>query len=219
MIYGPGSCNNNNNNNNNKNNNDNDNNNNNSNNNNTTITNKQNDPNNNNTIKRKLFFSLPYISRKADNFAHRLTNSVNKNFPGVDFKVAFKTPGQIGNLFPFKDKNTNRDLQSLVIYQIKCKTCGASYIGKTERHLHARIVEHNNPNSKSAIQMHLQEQPDHDIDAEYAEIIGRASDDTKLQIKEWIYIKNRDPILNKQFATKTGNFSRNLKMILIDHLV
>ena len=85
--------------------------------------------------------------------------------------------------------------------------------------IHARIVEHNNSNSKSAIQMHLQEQPNHDIDAEYAEIIGRASDDTKLQIKEWIYIKNRDPILNKHIATKTGNFSRNLKMILIDHLV
>ena len=92
-------------------------------------------------------------------------------------------------------------------------------MGKTERHLDARIVEHNNSNSKRAIQMHLQEQPNHDIDAEYAEIIGRASDDTKLQIKEWIYNKNRDPILNKQFATKTGNFSRNLKMILIDHLV
>ena len=110
-------------------------------------------------------------------------------------------------------------MQSLVIYQIKCKTCEATYIGKTERHLRARLREHNNANKPGAIQMHLKEHPSHEIDPFDAEIIGRASDDTKLQIKEWIYIKNRDPSLNKQFATKTGNFSRNLKKILIDHLV
>ena len=79
--------------------------------------------------------------------------------------------------------------------------------------------EHNNPKIPGAIQMHLKEHPSHEINPFDAEIIGRANDDTKLQIKEWIYIKNRDPSLNKQFATKPGNFSQNLKTILIDHLV
>ena len=73
--------------------------------------------------------------------------------------------------------------------------------------------EHNNPKIPGAIQMHLKEYPSHEINPFDAEIIGRANDDTKLQIKEWIYIKNRDPSLNKQFATKPGKFSYSLYIL------
>ena len=52
-----------------------------------------------------------------------------------------------------------------------------------------------------------------------AEIIGKAKDDRKLLIKEWILIKNQKPSLNTQFARELGKFSRNLNMIRIDHLV
>ena len=146
---------------------------------------------------------------------------MTENFPDLDFKIAFKSPGDIGKLFPFKDKIKNKAMQSLVIYQIKCTTCNASYIGKTERHLQKRLREHNNPTSvdKSAIQMHKNEHPSHNIDPFEAEILDRASDDYKLQMKEWIHIKNRKPTLNTQFARINGNFSQKLKMIIIDHLV
>ncbi len=35
-------------------------------------------------------------------------------------------------------------LQSLVVYKIRCETCGQENIGKTERILNHRINEHNN---------------------------------------------------------------------------
>ena len=169
----------------------------------------------------KLFFSLPYVSKKAESFAIRLKSSVEKVYPHLDFNVAFKTPGDIGKLFPFKDKIKAKEMQSLVIYKIKCETCDATYIGKTKRHFKTRMSEHNNPKNKncSAIQMHLNEHPNHKINPLNAEIIGKAKDDRKLLIKEWILIKNQKPSLNTQFARELGKFSRNLNMILIDHLV
>jgi hypothetical protein len=161
------------------------------------------------------------VSKKAESFAIRLKSSVEKVYPHLDFKVAFKTPGDIGKLFPFKDKIKAKEMQSLVIYKIKCETCDATYIGKTKRHFKTRMSEHNNPKNKncSTIQMHLNEHPNHKINPLNAEIIGKAKDDRKLLIKEWILIKNQKPSLNTQFARELGKFSRNLNMILIDHLV
>jgi len=96
-------------------------------------------PNNNGSKEKeksktsKLFFSLPYVSKKAESFAIRLKSSVEKVYPHLDFKVAFKTPVDIGKLFPFKDKIKEKEMQSLVIYKIRCETCDATYIGKTKR--------------------------------------------------------------------------------------
>jgi hypothetical protein len=61
-----------------------------------------------------------------------------------------------------------------------------------KRHLRARLRENNNANKASAIKMHFKKYPSHEIDPFDAEIIGRASDDTRLQIKEWIYTKKTE---------------------------
>ncbi len=52
-------------------------------------------------------------------------------YPQAD--VAFKAPKTIGDMFPSKDKVMNTENKSLVVYKIKCKECGAEYIGKTEK--------------------------------------------------------------------------------------
>ena len=84
-------------------------------------------------------------------------------------------------------------------------TCGQTYIGKTERILAQRIKEHNNPNSKSAIQSHKIKYPDHIIDARNIEIIDRADSDYKLGMKEMMHISKQQPELNEQHAASYKN--------------
>ena len=181
-----------------------------------------------NKFDNTFFFSLPYVSPKVDNFAKRLQSTVCTQFPNLDFKLAFKSPGDIGKLFPFKHKINHNLSQSLVVYKIQCETCGANYIGKTEQIMSRRMYQHNyvnktKPNEppKSAITMHRRDFPDHIIEPQRAEIIDRATDNSKLEMKEWIQIKNRKPTLNVQFnkLDNNGSFNRNLKLIIIDHLV
>ena len=96
-------------------------------------------------------------------------------------------------------------MQSLVVYRIKCKTCGDEYIGKTERILAHRMKEHDNPNGNSAIQMHKKAHPDHEIDSSNIEVLDRASNNTKLMIKEMLHINETKPALNTQHSAKYKN--------------
>ena len=80
----------------------------------------------------KRFIVLPFVHRNAEDFGIRLKKLVKVNYPQVEFNVAFKAPKTIGELFPFKDNVKNTEDKSLVVYKIKCKECGAEYIGKTE---------------------------------------------------------------------------------------
>jgi hypothetical protein len=68
----------------------------------------------------KRFIVLPFVNRKAEDFAVRLKALVEDNYTQVDFNVAFKAPKTIGNMFPFKDRIRDISSQSLVVYKINC---------------------------------------------------------------------------------------------------
>jgi len=123
--------------------------------------NANNEPDNNEQQpKEKKFIVLPFTNKKADVFAQKLNKLVTTNFPNIDFIVAFKTPNDIGKMFPFKDNIRDVEKQSLVIYRIKCETCNADYIGKSKRILQLRIDEHNDEKkNQSAVQVHWSEYP------------------------------------------------------------
>ena len=78
-------------------------------------------------IKSKEFIVLPYANRKCDEFERKLTGVVKKNFPSVDFNVAFQSPSTIGDMFPFKDNIKKNEDKALVVYQLKCNECNASW--------------------------------------------------------------------------------------------
>ena len=82
---------------------------------------------------KKRFIVLPYTGDKSEDFAKRLESLVTKSYPQIEFNVAFKTPNEIGKLFPFKDNIKNAKDKSFVVYRLKCEDCNASYIGKTKR--------------------------------------------------------------------------------------
>ena len=173
------------------------------------------------TNKPKRFIVLPYTNHKGEEFASRLSKLVNENFE-VDFKVAYKTPNEIGKLFPFKDNIKKVNMQSHVIYKIECKVCKQFYIGKCKRILQHRISEHND-GEESAIKSH-KKATKHKINAKDIKILDRADSDYKLKLKEAMYINKLKPQLNVQHAAaykKKHNkelFKQQLNTIIIANI-
>ncbi|CAF0780352.1 unnamed protein product [Brachionus calyciflorus] len=137
--------------------------------------------------KLKRFIVLPYNGQKSEDFGEKLKDLVSSNFPQVDFNIAFQTPSTLGSLFPFKDRIKNVEAQSLVVYKLQCTTCNASYIGKTVRILYHRIKEHKTKNTSACLQ-HQQQNEGHAIDFDGIEILDRAENNLKLQVKELLHI-------------------------------
>lgn len=150
----------------------------------------------------KRFIVLPFVNRKAEDFAVRLKSLVETNYTQVDFNVAFKAPNTIGNSFPFKDRINEIPSQSLVVYKINCSTCKAEYIGKTERILAHRMKEHAK-DIKSACHQHTIDNPDHRMDYDNIQVIDRATSDFKAKIKELLHILHTKPELNKQLNSQS----------------
>jgi len=49
--------------------------------------------------RRKRFITLPYTSRKCEDFATRLRRLVNNTFPSIDLNIAYQAPKTIGEIF------------------------------------------------------------------------------------------------------------------------
>ena len=163
--------------------------------------------------KMKRFLKLPYVNRKCEDYAFRLKQLVESHYTQVNFNVAFQAPMTIGKMFPFKDNIKKIEERSMVIYKLKC-SCGATYIGKTERILYYGINEHQDEKKdpNSACKQHIRANPDHRIDFKNIEVLDSAENDLKLRIKELLHILTRKPELNKQLGSQS---SFEIKTLLI----
>ena len=148
----------------------------------------------------KRYIVLPFVHRKADEFAVRLKNLVSSHFPQVDFNVAFKAPCTIGELFPFKDQIKKIEEMSKVVYKLTCETCKAEYIGETCRILQDRVEEHKKGPS-SSVWKHTMQPGGHYFDFEKIEVIDRADSESKLKLIELQHIIKQKPLINKQLNT------------------
>ena len=90
-----------------------------------------------------------------------------------------------------------------VVYKLVC-SCGAIYIGETERNLAVRLEEHAKVTGSnlSAVGLHLAAHPDHTVDMTEPGILGSSNYRSKLLIKEALYIQEHRPILNIQVDAK-----------------
>src|SRR5277367_2248058 len=128
----------------------------------------------------------------------------SNGYPFLDLNVVFQAMLRMGSLFRFKDV-VPKCLQSKVIYSYKYQVCNSLYVGKTKRHFHIRMCEHNgisfrkgktfNVPSASAIRYHCFEQS-HPFDIDNFKIIDKAQSEYVLNIKELIYIWDWKPDLN-----------------------
>ena len=148
----------------------------------------------------KRYIVLPFVHRKADEFAVRLKNLVSSHFPQVDFNVAFKAPCTIGELFPFKDQIKKIEEMSKVVYKLTCETCKAENIGETCRILQDRVEEHKKGPS-SSVWKHTMQPGGHYFDFEKIEVIDRADSESKLKLIELQHIIKQKPLINKQLNT------------------
>ena len=89
--------------------------------------------------KKKLFIRLPFKGDAACEIVTRtLRNAVNRTFGAAELQCSFSS----SRLIQIQQKDKLPLLTaSMVIYSFRC-VCGATYIGRTARHLSKRISEH-----------------------------------------------------------------------------
>ena len=120
--------------------------------------------------------------------------------------MTFKSSNRLKNSFKYKDRLPSH-LNSKVVYQFKCDSCNAAYIGKTRRHFQVRQYEHlgksiltekplkYNEKDATAIRKHSHNE-NHLCENSNFKIIGSASNGFFLKLKESFLITKFKPTLN-----------------------
>ena len=91
--------------------------------------------------KKELIIILPCLGKMSQIVKTRLTKTMNKHMKFCKLRVTFQTNNKLRNYFRFKDF-VPETLWSKLIYKFSCRSCAASYIGKTYRQFKVRVSEH-----------------------------------------------------------------------------
>ena len=103
-----------------------------------------------------IWFRLPYCGDKSVQLANTCIKKIKrycKKDTNIKFKLLYDT-----NKLEFYCNNKNETPlfnKSFVVYHFKCPGCCASYVGKTERTLHERCIEHGWKDKNSSILTHI----------------------------------------------------------------
>ena len=81
--------------------------------------------------KKQVTIALPYMGMISTELKVKLHKTFKQLLPACDLRVIFKVSLRMKNYFNFKDK-IKRELRSLLVYNFKCNSCNAEYIGKTK---------------------------------------------------------------------------------------
>ena len=87
--------------------------------------------------KKQVNIFLPYMGMILTELKVKLHKTFIRLLPACDLRVIFEISLRMENYFNFKDK-TKRELRSLLVYNFKCNSCNAEYIGKTKQHYRTR---------------------------------------------------------------------------------
>ena len=148
--------------------------------------------------------SFPYFGYISDILKKDIRTYVEKLYPQIDLRLAFKNSFSVGSFFRLKEPMPT-SLCSNVVYTYNCALCNECYTGSTQRQLQCRIAEHLGisvrtglPVSKlpySAIYDHREEK-DHPINKKNFKIVGRSSNIYSLRMLEALYIFKNKPKMN-----------------------
>ena len=158
--------------------------------------------------QKELKICLPYLGKQSLELKSRVQKFVSKYFPQCKIQVIFKCNNRFQSFLGFKDK-IPINLRSLLLYKYTCNSCKAIYIGKTRRHFLVRIFEHLGISLKthikytynrynkcnSAILNHVNCQKCVG-NVQNFKIIGSATNDFQLKIKESLLIRKNKPKIN-----------------------
>ena len=149
-------------------------------------------------VENVIFLTLPYFGAISDRFRARF-NSLGRKY-NLNVRLAYR-PFKVGYYFSLKSR-VSGCMQSGVIYKFVCsRDANEAYIGKTQRHLFARIKEHLNPLKQSAIRDHRLECDCVCTEKNFV-VLKQCSNNFELSILESLLIKQHRPTLNQ---TMTNN--------------
>ena len=124
----------------------------------------------------------------------------------LEVNAIFNSLNRIRNAFRFKDI-ISTFMNSKVVYKFKCNICNDVYLGETKRHLLVRQYEHlgksiltekpskYNGKDTTVIRKHCH-QNNHQADSSSFTLIGNASNNFHLKLKERRLILKLKPSLN-----------------------
>ena len=140
----------------------------------------------------------------------KLHKTFKRLLPACDLRVIFKISLRMKNYFNFKDK-TKHELRSLLVYNFKCNSSNAKYIGKTKRHYRTQTSEHVglSPLTGKYVKNISQTSAVHDhmifcktvVRPKDFSILAESSSNFKLEIQESILIKLLKLTLNKNISS------------------
>ena len=159
--------------------------------------------------KETISIRLPFLGKISVQLKKQLRDIYKKCLPNVKLNIVFHSQNRIRNAFSFKDV-IPKELQSLIIYKYKCSVCNdACYLGKTKRHFKVRSYEHlglsiftDKPykytkENATSVRKHIADFQ-HAPHMDEFSVIGSASNDYHLKIKESLLINKLKPSLNSQ---------------------
>ena len=147
---------------------------------------------------------LPFTGKHGLMVRTKLIRMFRLLYPMASLRVVFSPAFKLGQMFKFKDA-IPRVLQSLVVYEFRCSSCNARYVGSTTRHLTTRIAEHLGVSPRthrtlsapsfSAVREHRNTMG-HQISPSDFRILSRAKYKYDLGITESLCIQRTLPVLN-----------------------
>ena len=160
--------------------------------------------------KKQVTIVLPYMGTISSELKVKLHKTFKQLLPACDLRVIFKVSLRMKNYFIFEDK-IKGELRSLLVYNFKCNSCNAEYIGKTKRHCRTRTSEYIgvSPLTGKCVKKNSQTLAVHDhmlfcktvVCPEDFSILVNSSCNFKLEIQESILIKLLNPSLNKNISS------------------
>ena len=152
--------------------------------------------------KKQVTIVLPYMGMISTELKVKLHKTFKQLLPACDLRVIFKVSLRMKNYFNFKDK-IKRELRSLLVYNFKCNSCNAEYIGKTKQHYRTRTSEHIgvSPLTGKCVKNNSQTSAVHDhmlfcktvVCPEDFKILAKSSCNFELEIQKSILIKLLKP--------------------------
>ena len=88
-----------------------------------------------------VIFPTYYLGDVSKQVSGEITRLMSTYYPQIRLRLIYKSLDRIGDRFHVKDR-TLKDCMSCLIYQYKCESCNALYIGKTVQHFISHISQH-----------------------------------------------------------------------------
>ena len=160
--------------------------------------------------KKELTIVLPFLGSVSYIIKTQLNKTINRHLKFCKLRVIFKTNNRLSNYFRFKDV-IPEPIRSCQIYKFSCRSCNASYIGKTVRHMKVRVSEHQgiSPRTGKVVKGTLSTAVrdhmlfcDHRVAWDDFKVLGNESNNFLLELKESLFIKRDQPILNKNLFSR-----------------